>query len=322
MIVEALAHGRRAIGFDINPLAVFVTRTKTTPLAPADWAAIGRWRTSAPLRQTSRLDTDDKRAVALPEQLRIPLCMALSRIGDLDTSRQRTLVRCALLKTTQWALESRDAFPAADALQTKLDQVVEAMRAGMDGLVDTARAHGVARTKIPGRRYILRASAGDAEARNRFSEITGKVRLVITSPPYPGVHVLYHRWQIRGRRETAAAFWIARHRDGFGPSYYTMGGRSEIGQVRYFERLTTAFQVLRPLLAPDALIVQIVGFSRADEQVGLFLSAMANAGYAEVNPLGSNSDALIRNVPNRRWYVRGKDLEAGKEHLLFHIPVY
>src|SRR6185503_19161327 len=48
-------------------------------------------------------------------------------------------------------------------------------------------------------------------------------RLVLTSPPYPGVHVLYHRWQIDGRKETAAPFIIANKLDGAGSSYYTMG---------------------------------------------------------------------------------------------------
>lgn len=33
--------------------------------------------------------------------------------------------------------------------------------------------------------------------------------LILTSPPYPGVHVLYHRWQVQGRKETPAPFWIA-----------------------------------------------------------------------------------------------------------------
>jgi hypothetical protein len=39
-------------------------------------------------------------------------------------------------------------------------------------------------------------------------------KLVLTSPPYPGVHVLYHRWQVDGRKETPLPFMIAGKLDG------------------------------------------------------------------------------------------------------------
>jgi len=35
-IVEAIANGRKAIGFDINPIAYLVTKVKTTPLSVND----------------------------------------------------------------------------------------------------------------------------------------------------------------------------------------------------------------------------------------------------------------------------------------------
>jgi len=47
--------------------------------------------------------------------------------------------------------------------------------------------------------------------------------LVLTSPPYPGIHVLYHRFQVDGRKEAPLPFLIANKLDGAGSSYYTMG---------------------------------------------------------------------------------------------------
>lgn len=41
-------------------------------------------------------------------------------------------------------------------------------------------------------------------------------RLVATSPPYPGVHILYHRWQVDGRKEAPLPFVIANMLDGCG----------------------------------------------------------------------------------------------------------
>jgi hypothetical protein len=40
-IVESRAHGRRAVGCDLNSLAVFVTRAKTTPLTEGEWDVLG-----------------------------------------------------------------------------------------------------------------------------------------------------------------------------------------------------------------------------------------------------------------------------------------
>ena len=47
---------------------------------------------------------------------------------------------------------------------------------------------------------------GDAEKIHLDLTIdqVGPADLVVTSPPYPGIHMLYHRWQVDGRKETDA----------------------------------------------------------------------------------------------------------------------
>jgi hypothetical protein len=144
---------------------------------------------------------------------------------------------------------------------------------------------------------------------------------VLTSPPYPGVHVLYHRWQINSRRETAAPYWIADRRDGYGPSYYTLGGRSQSGQVAYFEQLTETYTTLRPLLHRGAIVAQMVAFTDARSQLPLFLAAMRSAGYVESDVMGAGEVELTRAVPNRQWYARGRDFDAGREFLLLHSAI-
>src|SRR5687767_12722462 len=41
--VEALASGRRFVGFDLNPLAILLTRAKTTPLYARDRVELESW---------------------------------------------------------------------------------------------------------------------------------------------------------------------------------------------------------------------------------------------------------------------------------------
>ena len=106
-----------------------------------------------------------------------------------------------------------------------------------------------------GRRVLLNKTAGKIGVERTLRPFRGRVRLVITSPPYPGVHVLYHRWQYRGRKETAAPYVIANVNDGSGGSFYTFGSRTPTGMQNYFATLEASFASIRPLLAPDALVL-------------------------------------------------------------------
>ena len=63
------------------------------------------------------------------------------------------------------------------------------------------------------------SSSGYRGLADKLREIDApKPKLVLTSPPYPGVYVNYHRWKLRGRREIPAPYWIAGREDGNGMS--------------------------------------------------------------------------------------------------------
>jgi hypothetical protein len=153
---------------------------------------------------------------------------------------------------------------------------------------------------------------------HRLEAERSQVRLILTSPPYPGVHVLYHRWQVMSRRETPAPYWIAGTQDGLGPSYYMMGSRTALGQRTYFERLTISYARLRPLLARNGLVIQLIAFSKPTTQLPLFLDAMERAGFQLAMREATIDQQLARDVPNRRWYARGVPFGASQEVMLVH----
>jgi hypothetical protein len=327
-IVEALASGRRALGSDVNSLALFVSRVKTTPIPSRHWDEIVAWLGHEPFAPgVAPVRADDQ--LNLPASLRIPLSHALKRAASLSTPGQEAVVRCALLRVSQWALESSYLYPrriddrrnvpvSVGMLHGKLVEVIEEMRNGMSDLVARAGEHGVRKHDLIARRRLLKDPAESLCPQGRLSAYRGKVQLVLTSPPYPNVHVLYHRWQVEGRRETAAPYWIADQPDGATLSYYIMGSRTPYGQNQYFARLERAFAAVRPFLRREALVMQLVGFNQAAEQLPRYLSAMERAGYRSCN--GRKGPTLVREVPNRRWYARGNDLDAGREYLLVHAP--
>jgi hypothetical protein len=224
----------------------------------------------------------------------------------------------------QWAVETqfhedrRDYVPGLLHMESKLESLVGMAELGMAELVDGAREYGVLKAEITQMRRLARLSVWEDFTADRFQSELGRARLILTSPPYPGVHVLYHRWQVMSRRETPAPYWIADTHDGLGPSYYMMGSRSALGQQNYFERLTVAFTRLRPLLAKGGLVVQLVAFNRPEIQLPLFLEAMEIAGFQLAVEETTIEQELARDVPNRRWYARDNSSGASREVLLVH----
>lgn len=326
-VVEALAAGRRAVGVDINGLAHFVTKVKTTPLSERDAGEIEEWLLALSIREgpigaavaTSVGNGVDPRARNMPEEIGQSFAAILESVQMLRFPRQRNFLRCALLAVGQWALEARRDLPTAQEIVQKLREEVYSMLEGMRELVGVARDVGIKKNKITGVRALFYGSATEPLVWGRILEHGWRPKLVLTSPPYPGVHILYHRWQVSGRRETPAPYWVADLRDGHGSSYYTMGSRSILGLKNYFSMLAQSFRNLRAILPADALVVQLVAFSNADVQLPLYLDAVEKAGFAEVPQRGSFTGEQVRLVPNRKWYTYWRqDNDASREVLMIH----
>jgi len=322
-IIEAVANGRIAYGIDINPLAHFVTKVKTTPLSLNDEAAILNWLEdiSSSNNEGYNPPDTDSRLRNVPDQVKQFFVLAVQDIGNLKFPRQRRFARCALMRLGQWAIDCRDELPTSDQMKAHLVKDIAEMLDGLKELTEVAREHGIQKNKITSKRSLYLGSVDDAVSGNG-AWLLHKPKLILTSPPYPGVHVLYHRWQIKGRRETPAPYWLADLNDGHGESYYTLGGRSEKGQREYFERLTRTYDLLRDVIDQNAVVVQLIGFSEPGMQLPMYLNSMLSAGYEELTLFRSpDSERPYRQVPNRKWYTQlGQSQHASNEILLVHRP--
>ena len=241
-------------------------------------------------------------------------------VDNLRFPRRRQFARCALVRVGQWGLDARTRTPDEAALSDELENRVEHMLGGLREFVSDARTEGVYKNKITATRHLMPYSAEDSLLALALKRRQIRPKLVLTSPPYPGVHVLYHRWQVLGRRETPAPYWIADVRDGHGASYYTMGSRSALGLKNYFTGLYFAFSNLRQIVASDARVVQLISFSDASVQLPLYVDAMTQAGFEETSEGGIDS-RQVRSVPNRKWYNQQRPCnDASREVLLIHRP--
>jgi DNA modification methylase len=323
-IVEALALGRKAIGTDINNLAVFVTKVKTTPLSRNDRGTIIQWLNNLDLRESDnqREEPSDPRLKNVPEDIISLLLYSSGKVAELPLPRQQSFARCLLLNVWQWELDNGKRSHSIDEISAKLNKQAAEMMTGLDELTTAAQKRNIHKNALTGRRALFCGTAGKAILETNQILRDTKPRLVLTSPPYPGVHVLYHRWQINGRKETPAPYWIADLQDSNNEAYYTMGGRSNKGSKLYFKSVTDTFIEMKSVIDPNALIVQFVAFSEPDSQLDSYLASMQSAGYKELLPLKESHTARpFRIVPNRKWYAHLSDNQsASKEILLFHKP--
>ena len=329
-LVEAMRTGRRSIGSDLNELATFVSKVKTTVLNEADLAVLRRWTRRLPERMNL-----SRRAPSVHEwraagylkdlddsstwRIRSLIALALAAADELPQGSQVDFARCIILRTAQWALDMRDDVPTPAEFRLRIatlgTSMVEAATRFANELDEDYSPPILLDQQLPG-----------LSCRQEISAATPD--LILTSPPYPGVYVNYHRWKLRGRREISAPYWIANRTDGLGLASYTMHARSGSSLVRYFEHLGAAFADLRQMASTSTLLVQMVGFNNVPQQLHQYLATMKQSGFEEVliPELATADDGrLWRSVPGRRWWATTTTLQdvaphTAREVVLIHRP--
>jgi DNA modification methylase len=333
-LVEALSLGRRAAGMDVSSLAAFLARTKTTPISVHDKREIAAWL-AALEKGNSRTNLDSYEIIDaeiyyylrnLPDEARAFFFWIFERLADLPKLRQQKFVRLVLLGVGQWGLDCKNSVPAASEFKAEFCQRLNAATDDFfDYVSGIATANGLPRCRLSSMRRVINRSSEECNEDGRIPESWLPAKLVLTSPPYPGVHVVYHRWQILGRKETPAPFWLANQRDGAGESLYLLGPRDEDELVTYYARLKSVFSSVRTLLDENSIVVQLVAFSDPTWQLKTYLETMKEAGYMEVEAdcsVASKVKGRIwREVPGRKWYANKRgEIPASKEVLLLHKP--
>jgi hypothetical protein len=317
--VEALLSRRRSLVADLNPLATFVTRVKTRPLTPDSQLSVRRWIDQLPrITLLSRpspatdvwLDQGYLKGLDthLTWRLTKVIRLALEGVDPLD-ARAAAFCRCIILRTAQWAFDMRSTIPTVQdfrsALVTHGHAMVKVAETFAESLNDPTELPYVVNQGLPGLADFVSSFA------------LGKPRLVLTSPPYPGVYVNYHRWKLLGRREIRAPYWITNQLDGHGLAHYTMHARAEPTLSTYFDQLRVAFEDLARLVDPGTVVVQLVGFNNPPDQLSRYLSTMSNAGFQEVlfPDLATGEDGrLWRSVPSRRWWTEAQSRRSVAPH--------
>jgi hypothetical protein len=326
-LVEAMALGRNALGIDISALSNFICEAKTQILSDEDIAAFRRWKSqigstinmhARSERHKSYADAGYYRNLEGPEfwRLRKAIEQVLSSVETLTPRPAHMLARCVVLKVAQWALDSRKSRPGTAAFKSQMEKQAGLMLEAALQFREAVEANYPSRPQT----FSLTRSAAGAENDTHVQKVCPP-KLIVTSPPYPGIHVLYHRWQVDGRREAPAPFWIAGKLDGAGSSHYTMGDRKNPGLRSYFENLRKNFASIAAMADGETTIVQMVAFSDQQWQLPRYLEVMEDCGLRECRPWNTSLDdgRLWRDVPRRKWHAHMKQHAPGaREVVLVH----
>lgn len=317
-IVEALAAGRRAVGNDLNELSKFLVAVKTRPLTTDQIDEVHRWVKRALPKMNYRFDRSKiEHLVNTPQTYNLDLpsarpfkkavagaVLALDRIKSRNA---KAFARCVLLRLGQWQLDGRKNTPPLEAVRDKLQSLTDEMIQGLRELDDVL--------KDKARPTLLCGDAGEIHQHRSFDD--RKVDLVVTSPPYPGVHVLYHRWQINGRRETPAPYWLSHTNDGHGAAFYNFSDRRGAGLSKYFEVALRTLKSINAVMKPGSLLIQMVAFSDPNNHLPRYLETLETAGFSEIARPGNGR--IWRDVPSRKWHANLKgETHSSREVVLIH----
>jgi len=325
--VESICSGRRFFGVDINPIASFLSSVKTTPLTDKEIDQITIWADNL----SNRVNLHKKHRLSdfwspytkyLPWWIRKTIGFLIHNIDRCFwVDRQKNFLKCNLLSTAQWALDSKTKAKTKDEFIKHFKENLYLMIEGMFDLKMRIKKNlDVPPSEIQRRRKILTRPILGIEKDLRVIKNWIPAKLILTSPPYPGVHVLYHRWQVNGRKETPAPYWIINTPDGNGLSYYTLGNRLQKGLINYFKNLKFSFNSIKNLMNKDTLLVQLVGFSDPEWQLEKYLKIMKEVGLNEISLSRCRAQRIQRKVPNRKWYTQYKVLNSysDQEFLIVH----
>lgn len=318
--IEALSNGRRVVCSDLNPLACFVTRAKAWPSEARSLRAYEDWsksvmsgllrsrRAAVPVVTSSGSEYAPRTHASL-------LYLRTAALRQKDAGARR-LALLTVLRVGQLCFDCRRVSPSPRAVSERLRDVSELVIDRMSLYAAACRQH-----RWPGGlRSSLRVILSDAEglADRLVSARLDPVSLILTSPPYPGIHVLYHRWQVYGRKETSLPYHLLHLNDGSFESHYTFGSRQRADSL-YFEKLEAVFTSIRRVTTTSTIVAQVVGFSDPKRHLPLFREAMRSAGFQElVNP-DTPDNVIARIIPHRRWYAELCTSRAGaREYLLLH----
>ena len=324
-IIEGMRHDRRMIGIDVSPISTFLVHSLLRSSRSGQLDVFYSWFRTRLFRISRNINRFSIDPTLPMENLELVLSWRHLRLISalVAESREKSalerLTRQVVLRTCQWAFDVKSDIPSFPSFVKRMDEVCQ-------DVLNTCHAFSEFMDEEWGRAWRRTTPSifdghSSVVLNREFSRGREKVDAVVTSPPYPGVHILYGRWQVRGRRETDLPLWIIGSERRLREGDYTLHSRRDAEGTTYFQLLLENMQGVRTAMKTNGYMVQMVGFNDPSNQLERFVDTVESAGFREVKSkrLATWEDGrLWREVPSRRWYAnaKGSGVHTKKEVVL------
>jgi len=330
--VEALSLQRKFYGVDVNPLSVLISKVKTTILSRNQIIFIKQFNEKIvngkinfkSKRKKQHIDLNRYFSIqSLPKseirkinQIKAGIeqyHFAITKVRDVKV---RNFLTCLLLKTSKNILDN--TRPCGTFKKLKFDLLSNCKKM-IRYMIDFDKELKKNRS-IFGSHNKIKIIKSDILKLSKINSLKkGKVKLILTSPPYPGIHISYNKWQLHGRRDTKLPYWIMNSRPPV-LTKFTYRGEKSRRLVDYYRYMTKVYLKLKPYCAYNCYIVKLLSFRNKAKEFRLYREAMQNAGLEEIKILKNGDGRLWRIVPKRRWQVAysKRKLKSNKEVLLLY----
>jgi len=324
-VVEALRANRKGIGIDLNPISTFVAKVKTAKLSEKNINKIEWWAYLMSETLDYKLKKNDKfteealslinfKGLGKKEIFNLKTIIKgssfyLQRLKEIKNKKENDFLRLLLLRCLHSTLHDKRPIADFHVFKAKIRSNSLDMLEGMNSLDKY----------LVNSRYKFKLYNKCSSKTHKVKELKRKkVKLILTSPPYPGINIPYARWQIHGRRNTTLPYLVLGFDIPENKSIFNFQNPRNESLNIYFDTMKRIFSSIRKISSKKTIILQLVAFNSEKGVFKKYLKTMNECGFKEVN-LKSNGH-VWRKVPSRSWqaqYVKG-DIPTAKEVLLVH----
>ena len=326
-VIEAIRTNRKVIGIDLNPISTFVTKVKTAKLSKKNINKMEKWTyvMSEILDYKYKNDKFSKKALSLINFKKLGKkeisnlkkiikgsSFYLKRLKKIKNKKENDFLKLLLLRCLHSTLHDKRPIPDFHVFKAKIRSNSLDMLEGMNSF-DKYLINYKNDFKI--------YNKCSSKAHNVKKLKSKKIKLILTSPPYPGINIPYARWQIHGRRNTTLPYLVLGLDIPENKSIFNFQNPRNENLNIYFDTMRRIFTSLRKISSKKTIILQLVAFNNEKGVFKKYLKTMNECGFKEIK-LKKNGH-VWRKVPSRSWqarYVKG-DISTANEVLLAHKTI-
>ena len=323
-LIEAIRLNRKIGGIDLNPIAYFVTKVKITKLSKAQINKIELWAflMSQNLHYKLKNDQFSKDALSLinykglgrKEIFNLKTIIRgtsfyLEKLIEIKDKKVKDFLKLLILRCLHSTLHDKRPIADFHVFKRKIRSNSLDMLEGMSSLD---------KYLVNSRNKFSIYSKSSTKADKTRELKSKKVKLIITSPPYPGINISYSRWHIHGRRNTALPYLVLGIPIPENRSIFNFQSPRNKTYNLYFDKLTKIFKSLKKICSKDTVVLQLVAFNHESGLFERYLKTLEDCGFKEMKL--KKKGRVWREVPNRSWqakFVKG-NIPASNEVLLMH----